>query len=348
MITIYEHSKGQLIARVVSAGQPVASEGEAPGGETVKPSAGQLTTTLGANVVWLDLVNPSRAEERQIESLVGVQVPTREEMAEIEVSSRLYFERGAHYMTASIIYAVDTPDPQTTTITFILTDGHLITVRYAEPKAVRLFLTRANQGDANCETPVLIMVGLLEAIIDREADLIERLQLETEKIAQHIFDMKGGQRSRTARYDVMLKQIGRVGEITARVRESLLSLGRVITYLSQIVVLRNDSKDVRQRLKTEAKDVQSLSDHIQYLSSRITFMLDATLGMVQIEQNQIIKLFSVAAVMLMPPTLIASIYGMNFKNMPELEWVWGYPFALVLMVVSALVFYLYFRSRGWL
>ncbi len=356
MITIYEHRHGQLAAGklpdICSGGAvdnkaPAEAKADIPG-EVAGEAIASRDIRAGADVVWLDLVHPSREEERLVEELVGVQVPTREEMAEIEVSSRLYFERGAHYMTAAIIYAVDTPDPQSTTITFILTEKHLITVRYAQPKAVQLFLARANQGDVSCDSSVQIMVGLLEAIIDREADLIERLQLDTEKIAQTIFEMKGGQRSRTARYDVTLKQIGRVGEISARVRDSLLSLGRVITYLSQLVALRKDGKDIRQRLKTEAKDVQSLSDHIQYLSSRITFMLDATLGMVQIEQNQIIKLFSVAAVMLMPPTLIASIYGMNFKHMPELEWVWGYPMAIGMMIVSALAFYLYFRRRGWL
>ncbi len=362
MITIYTHSAGQLVPREISRGSVVAAapeaavrleEAAATADETTAnpppcPAQPAPTRDECAAAVWLDLVNPSREEEKLIEALVGIQVPTREEMAEIEVSSRLYSERGAHYMTASIIYAVDSPEPQTTAITFILSDRHLITVRYAEPRAVKLFLTRANQGDTPCDTPVSIMTGLMEAIIDREADLIERLQLETEKIAHFIFDMKGGQRSRAGRYDVTLKQIGRVGEISARARESLLSLGRVITYLSQVVVLRSDSKDVRQRLKTEAKDVQSLTDHIHYLSNRITFMLDATLGMVQIEQNQIIKLFSVAAVMLMPPTLIASIYGMNFKHMPELSWEWGYPFAIGMMIASALGFFLYFKRRGWL
>jgi magnesium transporter len=358
LITIFEHIGGQLAARQISSGNPeaaatptIGSQDHVEQSDPAKAASGEgqePKTADGASAVWIDLVNPSRAEEKQIERLVGIQVPTREEMAEIEVSSRLYSERGAHYMTATIIYAVDMPEPQSTAITFILSEKHLITVRYAEPRAVRLFLSRANQGDTPCNTPVAVMIGLLEAIIDREADLIERLQLETEKIAQHIFDMRGGQRSRTGRFDVTLKQIGRVGEISARARESLLSLGRVITYLSQVVVLRDDGKDVRQRLKTEAKDVQSLSDHIHYLSNRITFMLDATLGMVSIEQNQIIKLFSVAAVMLMPPTLIASIYGMNFKNMPELGWDWGYPMALGLMVASAIGFYAYFRRRGWL
>ena len=360
MITIYEHVGGQLAARQLTSGSlaEVLTPANGPEEDRVEQSDAldPVPNSIGpeptaadcAAAIWIDLVNPSRMEEKQIERLVGIQVPTREEMAEIEVSSRLYFERGAHYMTANIIYAVDTPEPQSTAITFVLSEKHLITVRYAEPRAMRLFLTRANQGDTPCNTPVSVMIGLMEAIIDREADLIERLQLETEKIAQTIFEMKGGQRSRTGRFDVTLKQIGRVGEISARVRESLLSLGRVITYLSQVVVLRQDVEEVRQRLRTEEKDVQSLSDHIHYLTNRINFMLDATLGMVTIEQNQIIKLFSVAAVMLMPPTLIASIYGMNFKHMPELGWEWGYPMALGLMVASAIGFYVYFRRRGWL
>jgi magnesium transporter len=346
LITIYKHDNGQLSAYQVPGAVPEPLDGEEQ--PIVPPAAVAAPPIDATNAVWLDLVHPTKTEEREIERLVGIQVPTREEMAEIEVSSRLYFERGAHYMTANILYAVDSPEPQGTAITFILTDKYLITVRYAEPRAMRLFLTRANQGDTSCDSPTSIMIGLMEAIIDREADLIERLQLETEKIAQTIFEMKGGERSRSGRYDVTLKQIGRVGEISARVRESLLSLGRVITYLSQVVVLRQDAELLRQRLRTEEKDVQSLSDHVHYLTNRINFMLDATLGMVTIEQNQIIKLFSVAAVMMMPPTLIASIYGMNFKQMPELNWEWGYPFALGLMVLSAIGFFAYFRRRGWL
>ena len=300
------------------------------------------------SAIWIDLINPSKDDEKTVERMVGLEVPTREEMAEIEVSSRLYSENGAHYMTANILYAVDSPEPQGTAVTFILTEKRLITVRYAEPRAFRLFLSRASKGDMSCDTPVAIMLGLIEAIIDREADLIERLQTETEKIAQNIFDMKGGSRTHAARFDIMLRQIGRVGEITARARESLLSLGRVVTYLSQVVVLRQDAEAIRQRLRTEEKDVQSLTDHVQYLNMRINFMLDASLGMVTIEQNQIIKLFSVAAVMLMPPTLIASIYGMNFKHIPELDWQWGYPMALTAMVLSAVLPYLFFRARGWL
>jgi magnesium transporter len=301
-----------------------------------------------AAAVWIDLVNPSSEEERDIERLIGLQVPTREEMSEIEVSSRLYQEKGAHVMTATILYHVDLPDPQATAVTFMLTDKQLITVRYAEPRSFQLFLSRAQKGDIGCHTAMAVLLGLLEAIIDREADLAERLQSETEKLAQLIFDIRGGMRTRTARYDVLLKQIGRVGEITSRLRESLLSIGRLLTYLYQVAQQRNEADGLRQRIRTEDKDVQSLSDHATYLNARITFMLDATLGMVSIEQNQIIKLFSVVAVILLPPTLIASIYGMNFHHMPELDWFWGYPMALGLMVISALLPYLYFRSKGWM
>jgi magnesium transporter len=300
------------------------------------------------DALWIDLLNPSKEEEHLVEQQVGLLLPTREEMAEIETSSRLYQESGAYFMTATILYQTETPNPQTTPITFILADSRLVTVRYAEPKAFQLFLGRAAKGDTDCDTPLSIMLGILEAIIDRESDLIERLQAETDRIAQTIFDIRGGSATRTRRFDVILKKIGREGEVASKTRESLLSLWRLLTYLGQVAHNRKDAKTIRERIKMETRDVQSLADHLTYLNARINFLLDASLGLVSIEQNQIIKLFSVAAVALLPPTLVASIYGMNFRHMPELEWTWGYPFALLIMLLSALVPFLYFRRKGWL
>ena len=300
------------------------------------------------DAVWIDLLNPTREEELIVEQQLGLSVPTREEVSEIEVSSRLYQEGGAYFMTATILFQIETPDPKATTITFILTDSKLVTVRYADPRAFTLYMNRAEKGDASCNSAMDIMLGLLEAIIDRESDLIERLQAETERLAQSIFDTKGGAGAQTRRFDVILKQIGKGGEMTSKARESLLSLGRLLTYLSHVSLMRKDGKRVRERIKTETRDVQSLADHVNYLNSRVTFMLDASLGLVSIEQNQIIKLFSVVAVVLLPPTLVASIYGMNFKHMPELEWTFGYPLALLLMVMSAVLPFLYFRRKGWL
>jgi magnesium transporter len=193
-----------------------------------------------------------------------------------------------------------------------------------------------------------VLVGLLEAIIDREADRVERTQAEVDKLAQSIFGLKGGERTRARRFDASIRAIGREGELTSRSRESLLTLGRLLTYLGQVLSERGDDKTLRARVKTAQRDVQSLADHIGYLSTKITFLLDATLGMISNEQNGIIKIFSVLAVALMPPTLVGTIYGMNFQNMPELHWAFGYPMALVLMVVSAVIPWLYFKRKGWL
>jgi magnesium transporter len=150
------------------------------------------------------------------------------------------------------------------------------------------------------------------------------------------------------RFDVSIRSIGREGELTSRSRESLLTLGRLLTYLGHVMSERGDDKLLRARIKTANRDVQSLADHIGYLSTKITFLLDATLGMINNEQNGIIKIFSVLAVALMPPTLVGTIYGMNFQHMPEIHWAFGYPMALGLMVVSAVIPWLYFKRKGWL
>lgn len=301
-----------------------------------------------SGAVWIDLLNPTREEERAIENQLGIQLPTREEMAEIEASSRLYQESGAYFMTGIVLHRAETATPDSTAITFILTEGVLVTIRYAEPRAFAIFLARAARGDVACGSAIEVLVGLLEAIIDREADIIEGIQAETDRLAHSIFDRKGGAGTRTRRFEVILKQIGRLGEITSKLRDSLLSLGRLLTYLSHLALSRKYAEGIREQIRTASRDVQSLSDHLGYLNSRITFMLDASLGLVSIEQNQIIKIFSVAAVVLLPPTLVASVYGMNFRHMPELEWTFGYPAALILMVLSAVLPFLYFRKKGWL
>jgi magnesium transporter len=251
-------------------------------------------------------------------------------------------------MTATVLHRAETVSPESTAITFILTESKLVTVRYAEPRAFSIFLARAQKGDAPIDSAMAILLGLLETIIDREADIIERLQADADRLAQTIFDIKGGSATRTRRFEVILKQIGREGEIASKMRDSLLSLGRLLTYLSQVALRRKEAERVRAQIRTASRDVQSLADHLNYLNARITFMLDASLGLVSIEQNQIIKLFSVVAVVLLPPTLVASIYGMNFRTMPELEWTFGYPLALLLMVLSAVLPFVYFRRKGWL
>jgi magnesium transporter len=325
MLTIYDAVEGVLVGR----------EGSGP----ITPAT-----------VWIDLLNPTREEDRVAEQALSISVPTPEEMAEIEASSRLYQEGGAHYMTAVILHqpVQDNLPPGATPVTFILAGHRLVTVRNAEPRAFKMFVGRAQKKDAACMSGAAVLTGLLEAIIDREADRVERIQAEVDKLSQTVFAVKGGQRTRAGRFDVNIRTIGREGELTSKSRESLLTLHRLLTYLSHVMTERGDDKALRARIKTASRDVQSLADHVGYLSAKITFLLDATLGMINNEQNTIIKTFSVLAVALMPPTLVGTIYGMNFANMPELSWGWGYAWALFLMVLSAVLPWVYFKHKGWL
>jgi magnesium transporter len=307
-----------------------------------------LAEPISEASVWLDLLNPTKEEDEFVEQALGIEIPTRAEMREIEVSSRLYQENGAYYMTATIVYNLEAPTPSTSTLTFILARNRLVTVRYAEPKAFPFFLSRVEKESLPCGSATAIMIGLLETMVDRQADLIERIQDEVERTAQGIFEIKGGKQTRNRRLDVLLKAIGKEGDLTSRAQESAISLDRVIAFFSSAVRERGDDPRILQRAETTHRDIASLMEHVRALSHRIMFLLDATLGMINIEQNQTIKIFSVLAVVLLPPTLVGTVYGMNFKHMPELDWVFGYPMALLLMVVSAVLPFVYFRHRGWL
>jgi magnesium transporter len=298
--------------------------------------------------LWIDLLNPTREEEKKVERALKFNVPTREEQQEIEASSRLYQENGAYFMTATLLYHSEQGDPRTTPVTFILAGQRLVTVRYAEPRAFSIYVARCNRADTDLKTGAAVLIGLLETIIDRLADFIERLQAEVEGLSHSIFEIKGGAASRQRRFDVMLRAIGREGEITSKARESAHSFGRLLTFLIHAANERKEVKPLQARIRTAARDVTSLTDHATFLSGKIVFLLDATLGMINIQQNDIIKIFSVAAVVFLPPTLIASIYGMNFRHMPELDWWFGYPLAITLMILAAVVPYLYFKRRGWL
>jgi magnesium transporter len=313
---------------------------------TLEPQKGKPRITEAA--VWIDLINPTAEEEAKIERALKFDVPTREEQQEIEASSRLYQEDGAYFMTATLLYQPEQGEPRTTPVTFILAGQRLVTVRYAQPRAFALYVARCNRAETDLKSGAAVLIGLLETIIDRLADFIERIQAEVEGLSHSIFEIKGGAVSRQRRFDVMLRAIGREGEITSKARECTHSFGRLLTFLAHAVNERKEVKPLQARVRTAARDVNSLTDHATFLSGKIIFLLDATLGMVGIQQNDIIKIFSVAAVVFLPPTLIASIYGMNFHHMPELDWRFSYPLALLLMVLAAVLPYLYFKRRGWL
>ena len=296
--------------------------------------------------VWLDLVSPNQQEDKLVERLLGIAVPTREEMQEIEVSSRLYVENGARYMTATMMCQSETATPRTTPVTFILAGHRLVTVRYEDPRPfaiVEYKLGRACPAKVSGET---VLIDLLDAVVDRSPEILERIGAEVEQSSHSIFEPESG--AQTPSYNDVLRGLGRKGDLTSKVRESQVSIGRLLLFLANEAETLKWAKDTRAQLKSMQRDVGSLSDHATYLANKITFALDAMLGVVSIQQNNIIKIFSVAAVVFMPPTLVASIYGMNFKHMPELDWTYGYPMALVVMVLAAVGPYFFFKWKKWL
>ena len=299
------------------------------------------------SVVWLDLVSPTAEEEADVEQRLGIGIPTREEMQEIEISSRLYVEDNGVFMTATLPARTDSDDLLMGPVAFVLVNGKLITVRYHEPRAFKTFPQRAEKAALGCTSGEVVLVNLLEATSDRIADILERAEHEVDDLSRNIF---AAEPESSVRPDLrtVLQQIGRKGDMGSHIRDCLLSLQRLAGFLGHVLTQRNVDKELRSRVKTLARDAESLGDHASFTSQKITFLLDATLGMIAIEQNNIIKIFSIAAGVFLPPTLIASIYGMNFRVLPELSWAYGYPFAGVLMLVSALVPLWYFRRRGWL
>lgn len=293
--------------------------------------------------VWIDLLEPTASELRAIEARFGIEVPTREEMQEIELSSRLYDEDGALFMTVTILNRAATDDPESAAVTFILAKKTLITLRYADPVPFKTFTRRVKRSPGLASSSDAVLLGLLEQIVDRLADIMEIAVADLEKISNAVFSKEGNGSDQD--HHENLRRIGRAGNLASKAKDSLLNLNRMALFLNTQARFK---KDAKVRLKTLSRDIVSITEHANFVANKVTFLLDATLGMINLEQNNIIKIFSVAAAAFLPPTLIASIYGMNFKFMPELNWEYGYPLAISLMVLSAVGPLLYFKRKGWL
>ncbi|HUQ51274.1 MAG TPA: magnesium transporter CorA family protein [Gammaproteobacteria bacterium] len=319
--------------------------GFAPSGGRLRPVGESLADLAG--LVWIDLLNPSAEEETMLEAQLGVDIPTREEMQRLEVSGRLYREEEAVVMTATLPARTDSDDLLMAPVAFVIVGGKLITVRYHEPRVFKTFPQRAGESNLGCANGETVFVALLEATVDRMTDVLERAEEEVDTISRAIFRTD---QTKSVSPDLMntLQLIGRKGDLCSNIRVCVLSLQRLAGFWGQILADKSNSKEMRGRVRTLEHYLESLGDHSSFVSQKVTFLLDATLGMINIEQSNIIKIFSIAAGVFLPPTLIASIYGMNFAFMPELKWVYGYPFAAVLMLASALLPFWYFKRRGWL
>ena len=308
---------------------------EIPEGATVMPEA-----------LWIDLLNPTIAERQSVNALLGMELPTRADMEEIEISSRLYSEDGGVFMTALVLSQADSDRPIADVVTFVLARDKLITIRYIDPQPFRTFAARCERTMVSAPKAEGVLNALLDVIVDRMADVLERAGADVEAISREIFDPND---TRAGRRDFqgVLRRLGAKHDMTAKMRECLLTLVRMTTFLSAAIDTKA-TKEARAHVKTLTRDVQSLLDHSSFIAGKLSYLQDATLGLINNEQNNIIKIMSVAAMVFLPPTLIASIYGMNFHYMPELSWPTGYFASLVVMVISAVVPYVWFKRRGWL
>jgi magnesium transporter len=315
-------------------------------GEVVDPSHEKIP---GA-ATWIDLEEPTREEELLVEKCLGLAVPTPEEMSAIEPSSRLYARDNMLYLTISTLYGVEEQSPASEPIGFVLADERLVTVRYVMPKSIRIFSENACRDPELVPDALTALTGILDAIVDRLADELEKVGEEIEKISSHIFSPTvDARRIPAQRLTALLTRIGKTQLLLAKIRETETSANRALAFLSGTPQLRaRKARDAREHVASLTADTNSLGDHSTFLSNHLYFLLDASVGLISIEQNAAMKLFSWVAVVFMPPTLIAGIYGMNFHFMPELNWHLGYPMAIALMVASAILPLWYLKRRGWL
>lgn len=290
--------------------------------------------------VWVDMCDPSEGEIDLVNRMLGLDLPTLSEMKEIEISNRLYSENDAQYMTMTYIAEALSDKPHSTPITFVLKDGKLVTLRYEKLRLFDVFLNRAqSKGAPGCESGQGVAASIMENITDWYADILETNNTDIELMNQKIFSG-----SKRVAYQDHFKALGQLGARNSLIQESLVSFSRAESYFAHLP----ETKEMQTRLSAIGVDIRALMEQAGFIANKMTFLLDATLGLVNLEQNQIIKIFSIAAVIFMPPTLVASIYGMNFDFIPELHWHYGYPFALGLMLVSALIPWLYFTYKRWI
>jgi len=300
---------------------------------------------LPPEAVWIDLYGPARGEETEVERLLGISIPTRDEMQEIEASSRLYVEEGALVMTMAVLNKPTSDEPDAASITFILVGGKLVTVRYVDPVPFGQFIQKAKRYVAHRQTGETLLLGLLEQIADNIADVLETATSDMEGLSRTIFKSSRKEQQNVTNFKDAINRIGHVGDLASKAKVSLLTLTRLLLFLS---AQSDVDHDARNRIKTLMQDANSIDEHALFLSAKVGFMLDATMGLISLEQNNTIKMFSVAAVVFLPPTLVASVYGMNFERFPELRWEWGYPMALALMFLSAAIPLIFFWRKKWL
>ncbi|MBD3764816.1 MAG: magnesium transporter CorA family protein [Rhodobacterales bacterium] len=298
-----------------------------------------------AQAVWIDLYRPMPDQIAAVQAF-GVEIPTLADMEEIEISNRLYREGGADYMTVVLPGLSETKEATSGPVTFILTADRLITVRHHAPRPFETYPTRAEKVGPGCADAARTFLSLIEEIVGRLADLLEGSGRSLDALTRQVFHE--GAEAQDAALRTSLANVARESDLVGRVRLSLLTLERAVSFFGQALGDRPMAEGLRPAVKGLMRDIQALEVHADFLTSRVAMASDVTLGMVNLAQNRTVKIVSVVAVLFLPPTLIASLYGMNFARMPELGWTWGYPMAVAMMIGSGLCTYLFFKWKKWL
>ena len=300
---------------------------------------------------WLDLLNPTAEEKADVQRRYGLELPSREALSEVESSSRVSEENGVLFMSMPIVSHAAALDEEPSPVGFVLSKDLLVTIRYTQLRSFDVVAAKFSKDDGR-GTSVEAFAAIVGEMVDLSADLLEEIGAQLDAVSRAVFLVPRKKRrhhltrSNDALRDILL-DVGNAGERLSRIRDSLLGLQRIVPFASEIERDWIPHK-LQGRLKTAQKDLLSLTDYETHLAGKVQFLLDAVLGFISTKQNDIFTVLTIVSVVGIPPTLVASMYGMNFKNMPELDWAWGYQYGLALIVLSTIIPILWFKWRGWL
>jgi magnesium transporter len=304
---------------------------------------------LPEKVIWLDLLNPTEEEKTFVESRAGLRVPSFEALSEIESSSRLIVDHGVIYLSMPLVAQGDTEEYHWSPIGFVLSQRVLVTIRFAENSTFRAVAEKV-RNDETLRSSAGVFTALIEGLVDRGADVLEHLASQLDKISKMAFRGDLSRKRNTVRASETLhhalRDVGTIGDRLSLAREVFLGIDRIVQF---VLSLKQDwiAHEFGHRIEAVARDVASLNAFQEHLTNKVQFLLDAVLGFINIAQNDLFRILTVVSVVGIPPTVVAGIYGMNFKIMPELNWAWGYPFGLVMIVLSAILPLIWFKWRGW-
>jgi magnesium transporter len=304
---------------------------------------------VGRDAIWIDLLNPTSEEKRSIERLLDVEIPDEQSLSEIEASSRMISKQRKLYLSSPAVRVDEHGDAYLTPIGFVIGVEVLVTVRFADLPIFDAVAERVRTDDG-LQNGMCVFTALLEAMVDRGADVLEHLGATSDGLSRDVF--KGGLiRNRkpvrsSRRMREALENLGDMADRLARARDVLLGVQRIAAFAGE---LGNAwvTPMTRKRLDSVTKDVVSLSDYETRLSDKIQLLLDAILGFINIQQNDLFKILTIVSVVGVPPTILVGVWGMNFKAMPELNWTWGYPLAWLAILGSIALPLLWFKSAGW-